>query len=141
MSKEDKLQQTINNFLDNQGSSFDELDDDSLDNLELEDTEQTEEPESSEDAAKEAPVVRFVNKVLLDCIRKGASDIHFEPYEISYRVRSRIDGILQEVARPPSAMASRLSARLKVMSKMDISERRVPQDGRIKMRLSQSRLH
>ncbi len=137
--EEDKLQQTINNFLDNQDSSFDELEDDSLDNLELEDTEQTEEPESSEDAAKEAPVVRFVNKVLLDCIRKGASDIHFEPYEKSYRVRSRIDGILQEVARPPSAMASRLSARLKVMSKMDISERRVPQDGRIKMRLSQSR--
>ncbi len=137
--EEDKLQQTINNFLDNQDSSFDELEDDSLDNLELEDTEKTEEPESSEDAAKEAPVVRFVNKVLLDCIRKGASDIHFEPYEKSYRVRSRIDGILQEVARPPSAMANRLSARLKVMSKMDISERRVPQDGRIKMRLSQSR--
>jgi len=137
--EEDKLQQTINSFLDNKSSSFDELDDDSLDNLELEDTEQIEEPDSTEDAGKEAPVVRFVNKVLLDCIRKGASDIHFEPYEKSYRVRSRIDGILQEVAKPPSAMASRLSARLKVMSKMDISERRVPQDGRIKMRLSQSR--
>ena len=139
--EEDKLQQTIDNFLDNKGSGFDNLDDDSLENLELEDPDKDQEPEdnAAQDPSQEAPIVRFINKVLLDCIRKGASDIHFEPYEKSYRVRSRIDGILQEVAKPPSALATRLSARLKVMSKMDISERRVPQDGRIKMRLSQSR--
>ena len=137
--EEDKLQQAIDSFLDNQGSGLDDLDDSGLDNLELEDTQQEEVAETSDDPTKEAPIVRFVNKVLLDCIRKGASDIHFEPYEKSYRVRSRIDGILQEVARPPSALATRLSARLKVMSKMDISERRIPQDGRIKMRLSKTR--
>ena len=137
--EEDKLKLTIDNFLENQDTGLDDLEDENLDNLELEDTEQQVEDDSSEDAAKEAPIVRFVNKVLLDCIRKGASDIHFEPYEKSYRVRSRIDGILQEVAKPPPSLATRLSARLKVMSKMDISERRVPQDGRIKMRLSQSR--
>ena len=137
--EEDKLQQAIDNFLDKQGSGLDDLEDSSLDNLELEDTEPDQIDDSSDDPTKEAPIVRFVNKVLLDCIRKGASDIHFEPYEKTYRVRSRIDGILQEVARPPSALASRLSARLKVMSKMDISERRVPQDGRIKMRLSKIR--
>ncbi|MCJ8340484.1 MAG: type IV-A pilus assembly ATPase PilB [Pseudomonadales bacterium] len=137
--EEDKLQLAIDNFLDKQGSGLDDLEDNSLDNLELEDTEPEQIDDSSEDPTKEAPIVRFVNKVLLDCIRKGASDIHFEPYEKTYRVRSRIDGILQEVARPPSALATRLSARLKVMSKMDISERRVPQDGRIKMRLSKTR--
>jgi len=137
--EEDKLQQTIDSFLDNQSAGLDDLEDDGLENLELEDTEPAEAQDSGEDAAQEAPIVRFVNKVLLDCIRKGASDIHFEPYEKSYRVRSRIDGILQEVAKPPSTLAPRISARLKVMSKMDISERRIPQDGRIKMRLSQSR--
>ncbi|HID49378.1 MAG TPA: type IV-A pilus assembly ATPase PilB, partial [Chromatiales bacterium] len=87
----------------------------------------------------DTPVVRFVNKVMLDAINKGASDIHFEPYEKSYRVRLRIDGVLREVAAPPIGMAPRLSARLKVMSRLDISERRVPQDGRIKLNLSKNR--
>ncbi|NRA20849.1 MAG: type IV-A pilus assembly ATPase PilB [Oceanospirillaceae bacterium] len=137
--EEDKLQQTIDNFLDSQGSGLDDLGDDSLENLELEEAQPADQPETSEDAAQEAPIVRFVNKILLDCIRKGASDIHFEPYEKIFRVRSRIDGILQEMARPPASLAPRIAARLKVMSKMDISERRVPQDGRIKMRLSKSR--
>jgi type IV pilus assembly protein PilB len=76
---------------------------------------------------------------MLDAINKGASDIHFEPYEKSYRVRLRIDGVLREVAAPPIGMAPRLSARLKVMSRLDISERRVPQDGRIKLNLSKNR--
>lgn len=137
--EQDKLQQTIDTFLDAQNSGIDALEDEGLENLELEDTEPTDEPESVDDPSKEAPIVRFVNKVLLDCIRKGASDIHFEPYEKTYRVRSRIDGILQEVARPPATLAPRIAARLKVMSRMDISERRVPQDGRIKMRLSKTR--
>ena len=87
----------------------------------------------------ETPVVRFVNKVLLDAIKRGASDIHVEPYEKSFRIRFRIDGVLEEVVNPPLAMAGRLTARLKVMSRMDISERRVPQDGRIKLKLSKTK--
>ncbi len=87
----------------------------------------------------ETPIVRFVNKVLIDAIKSGASDIHFEPYEKSYRVRFRTDGILTEVTRPPMTLSGRLAARLKVMSQMDISERRLPQDGRIKMKLSKKR--
>jgi type IV pilus assembly protein PilB len=84
-------------------------------------------------------VVRFVNKVLLDAIKKGASDIHFEPYEKRYRVRLRIDGVLREVTSPPVAMGPKLSARVKVMSRMDTAERRVPQDGRIKMKISKNK--
>lgn len=86
--------------------------------------------------AEEAPVVRFINKILVDAIRSSASDIHFEPYEHRYRVRFRTDGMLREVATPPVNLGQRLAARLKVMSRMDISERRVPQDGRIKLRVS-----
>ncbi len=82
------------------------------------------------------PIITFINKILLDAVRKGASDLHFEPYEKAYRIRFRIDGILTEVASPPVALASRLSARLKVMSRLDIAEKRVPQDGRIKLKLS-----
>ena len=87
----------------------------------------------------DTPVVRFVNKVLLDAIKRGASDIHVEPYEKVFRIRFRIDGILQEVSEPPLNLAGRLTARLKVMSRMDISERRVPQDGRIKLKISKTR--
>ena len=138
--EEDKLSRYIEAFLDNQGSALDDLEDSDLDNLEIDDSVPGEQEEDSgEDAANDAPIVRFVNKILLDSIKNGASDIHFEPYEKSYRIRSRIDGILQEVAKPPSNLASRLSARLKVMSQMDISERRVPQDGRIKMKISKNR--
>ena len=95
--------------------------------------------EAEDSAVDETPIVRFVNKVLLDAIRQGASDIHFEPYEKDYRVRFRTDGMLQEVVHPPRNLAPRLSARLKVMSQMDISERRVPQDGRIQLKLSKNR--
>ena len=114
------------------GAELDDLDIDGLDGNAEED------PDSSAEI-DETPIVRFVNKVLVDAIKKGASDIHFEPYEKSYRVRFRTDGILQEMARPPLNLAGRLAARLKVMSQMDISERRIPQDGRIKMRLSKNR--
>jgi type IV pilus assembly protein PilB len=93
----------------------------------------------SRDDIEDAPIVRFVNKLLLDAIRRNASDIHFEPYEKMYRIRLRIDGILKEVAQPPVQLAMKLSARLKVMSRLDIAERRVPQDGRIKMKLSKTR--
>jgi len=90
-------------------------------------------------ASEDAPIIKFVNKILLDAIHRGASDIHFEPYETSYRVRFRIDGILHDVAHPPFAMRARISARLKVMSRLDISERRLPQDGAIKLKLSKTR--
>ena len=85
---------------------------------------------------EDQPIIAFINKMLLDAIRKGASDLHFEPYEKTYRIRFRIDGILHEVASPPVALSTRLSARLKVMSRLDIAEKRVPQDGRIKLKLS-----
>ena len=98
-----------------------------------------EEDDDVRDAADDTPIVRFVNKVLLDAIKQGASDIHFEPYEKDYRVRFRTDGILREVVKPPRNLAPRLAARLKVMSQMDISERRIPQDGRIQMKLSKKR--
>ena len=89
--------------------------------------------------ADDAPVVKFVNKVLFDAIKQGASDIHFEPYEREYRVRVRADGILREVVRPPKGLSPRLAARLKVMARLDISERRAPQDGRIQLKLSKNR--
>lgn len=89
--------------------------------------------------ADDAPVVKFVNKVLFDAIKQGASDIHFEPYEREYRVRVRADGVLQEVVRPPKGLAPRLAARLKVMARLDISERRNTQDGRIQLKLSKNR--
>ncbi len=98
-----------------------------------------EQDEVARDDIEDAPVVRFVNKVLLDAIKRGASDIHFEPYEKIFRVRTRLDGVLSEVATPPVALSNKVCARLKVMSRMDIAERRVPQDGRIKMRLSKNR--
>ncbi|YCO04186.1 type IV-A pilus assembly ATPase PilB [Vibrio sp. VNB-15] len=85
----------------------------------------------------EAPVSRYINQILLDAVRKGASDIHFEPYENMYRVRLRCDGILVESQQPPSHLSRRLSARIKILSKLDIAERRLPQDGRIKLKLNQ----
>jgi len=115
-----------------------EIDDVDLEGLELEVEEKVTSTEQN-DAADETPIVRFVNKVLLDAIRGGASDIHFEPYEKMFRIRTRTDGILREVSRPPLHLAARISSRLKIMSQMDISERRLPQDGRIKMKLSRTR--
>lgn len=94
---------------------------------------------ASRDDVEDAPIVKFVNKILLDAIRKGASDIHFEPYEKFYRIRLRLDGYLKEVATPPVQLAQKLAARVKVMSRLDIAERRVPQDGRIKLKISKTR--
>ena len=119
--------------------SLGDMDGFDLENLDIEAVDEDGSGEVDAKGADEAPVVKFVNKVLLDAVRGGASDIHFEPYEKIYRVRFRTDGILQEVARPPASLGYRLAARLKVMSQMDISERRVPQDGRIKLKLSKTR--
>jgi len=94
---------------------------------------------ASRDDVEDAPIVKFVNKILLDAIRLGASDIHFEPYEKFYRIRLRLDGYLKEVATPPVQLAQKLAARVKVMSRLDIAERRVPQDGRIKLKISKTR--
>lgn len=139
----DKLSSAIDRYLnqeeDDISDSLGGLDDESLESLDIESTEDEAQKESDTSEGDEAPIVKFINKVLLDAIKSGASDIHFEPYEKSFRVRFRRDGILVEVARPPASLATRMSARLKVMSKMDISERRVPQDGRIKMRISKTR--
>ena len=96
-------------------------------------------PEFASAEVDDAPVVKFVNQVMLDCVNRGASDIHFEPYEKTYRIRMRHDGVLSEIAHPPMALAGRLAARLKVMAKLNVAERRMPQDGRIRMRLSPDR--
>ena len=115
-------------------------DDFDLDNLEVgAGDEDSAADQVTRDDVDDAPVVRFVNKVLLDGIKRGASDIHFEPYEKAFRVRMRFDGVLKEIALPPVALSPKVVARLKVMSRLDIAERRVPQDGRIKMRLSKNR--
>ena len=132
-----KLKSIISRLQDEQDGDLGDLDDD-LDDLDI-DSESESDDEDPTSGADETPVVRFVNKVLLDAINKGASDIHFEPYEKMYRVRFRVDGVLKEVAKPPLAMGPRMTARLKVMSKMDISEKRIPQDGRIKLKLSKTR--
>lgn len=111
--------------------------DEDLENLEIEGGEQEAvDPSALSKDADDAPIIRYVNKVLIDAINRGASDIHFEPYEKKYRVRYRMDGELKEIAAPPVQMGGRLAARLKVMSRLDLAERRVPQDGRIKLKLS-----
>jgi type IV pilus assembly protein PilB len=120
--------------------AFDDFDEEEgLENVDFQVEAENLEDASSDPAVDETPVVRFINKVLLDAIRKGASDIHFEPYESRYRIRYRLDGVLKNVAGPPVQMARRLSSRLKVMAGLDIAEKRVPQDGRIKMALSRSK--
>jgi type IV pilus assembly protein PilB len=134
------IEPALDRALAGSAQAFNELteDEDELDNLKFDAGEEKEEANDASSGADDAPVVRFVNKVLVDAIRKGASDIHFEPYEEEYRVRFRIDGVLVTQIRPPKRMAPRLSARLKVMANLDIAERRIPQDGRIKLNVSKS---
>ena len=134
-----KLEERITRALEAMDTSMSSLDDDDFDLENLDVTGGDEMPEEDTSDVEDAPVVRFVNKVLLDAIKRGASDVHFEPYEKIFRVRTRLDGVLSEVATPPVALSNKVCARLKVMSRMDIAERRVPQDGRIKMRLSKNR--
>ena len=110
-----------------------------LENLDIADEDDGKEPDISKSDADDAPIVRYVNKILVDAISRGASDIHFEPYEKFYRIRYRQDGELKSIAQPPISQGSRIAARVKVMSRMDLAERRVPQDGRIKLNLSKSK--
>ncbi len=139
--EEEKLSKLLDTAFD-EGEDMmpmDGLMDEDLDKLDVSAEQEDTGPEVAASEIDDTPVVRFVNKVLLDAINKKASDIHFEPYEKTFRVRLRMDGVLAEIANPPVALAPRIVARLKVMSRLDISERRVPQDGRIKMQLSKKR--
>ena len=138
----DKLENAIERYLNAEeeslGDSLGNLDDEGLEGLDVENVNE-DEISGKDPEIDEAPVVRFINKILLEAIKTGASDIHFEPYEKTYRIRFRTDGILREIQKPPVNLATRLAARLKVMSQMDISERRIPQDGRIKMKISRNK--
>ncbi len=140
--EQDKLAAMVNKALeavDTSMASFSE-DDCDLESLEVSGgDDELASDDVARDDIEDAPVVRFVNKIMLDAIKRGASDIHFEPYEKTYRVRTRLDGVLKQVASPPLALSNKVTARLKVMSRLDIAERRVPQDGRIKLRLSKNR--
>ncbi|MGE6384710.1 type IV-A pilus assembly ATPase PilB [Pseudomonas sp. NPDC078416] len=135
--EDDKLTSAIDKFFDSHSGMGDLADVDL--GLEVETVDESKESAIGGQDADDAPVVRFVNKMLMDAIRLGSSDLHFEPYEKIFRVRLRTDGILHEVAKPPIHLAGRIAARLKVMASLDISERRKPQDGRIKLRISKNR--
>lgn len=137
--EENKLAKAIDAALEAADSSFQDLLDENLESLKIESAAEDQGGAVTESEVEDAPIVRFVNKILLDAIKKGASDIHFEPYEKSFRIRFRIDGLLHEVTSPPQSLATRIIARIKVMAKLDIAERRVPQDGRIKMLLSRNK--
>jgi len=134
--EDDKLGEAIDKFFDSGTSGMEDLGEVDLDGVSIEQGGEVKEEAIAGSDADDAPVVKFVNKMLLDAIRGGSSDLHFEPYEKNYRVRFRTDGMLHEVSKPPIQLASRISARLKVMAAMDISERRKPQDGRIKLKIS-----
>ena len=140
--EDDKLQQLLDKAIEAADTSMANFTADEA-GMDLESLDIGGDEAPSEDVARDdvedAPIVRFINKVLLDAIRRGASDIHFEPYEKMYRVRLRIDGVLREISQPPVTLAGKISARLKVLSRLDIAERRVPQDGRMKMRISKTR--
>ena len=135
---DDKLQVAVDKFLSGTESSMNELVGNSDINFAVEENEEEkkEDIEALTDEAADNPVVKFVNKMLFDAISLGASDLHFEPYEKFYRVRFRVDGILKEMAQPPRAYVEKIAARIKVMSRLDVSEKRIPQDGRTKLRVS-----
>ena len=135
--EETQLNKAIEMLLNDAADSLDDMDMGNIDDIEIDDSEsRLDEAQSVDD---DAPIVKYINGILIDAVKKGASDLHFEPYEKKYRVRFRVDGILHEVASPPVNLANRFSARLKVMSKLDIAERRLPQDGRIKLKISNKR--
>lgn len=142
--EEDKMGPAIERALEQTDASLSTMmgdaEDDELDSLLTVDEDSAGEAVEDEDSeVEDAPVVRFVNKVMTDAIKKGASDLHFEPYEKFYRVRFRVDGVLEEIAKPPQQLSKKIAARIKVMSRLDVSERRVPQDGRIKLKISRNK--
>ena len=130
-----QLDNKIEQLLDATGSL--NLSDDEFQEFADLDSESQKDSMATEDEKDDAPIIVYINKILMDAIKKGASDLHFEPYEHKYRIRFRIDGILHEVASPPNTLATKLSARIKVMSRLDIAEKRKPQDGRIKLKITE----
>lgn len=138
---ERKLQQAIQRLTEPTADDFSKsISDDHISDIAVGDIDDARLQETVDtNSEDDAPIVKYINKVLLDAVRKGASDLHFEPYEKKYRIRFRIDGILYEIATPPVNLANRFSARLKVMARLDIAERRLPQDGRIKLRLAKNK--
>lgn len=138
--EDDKLDSVIDTVLRNTESMFEDLTEEiSLDTLDEETPDEKSADNDNSESTDDAPIVRYINKMLVDAIRQGASDIHFEPYEKFMRIRFRIDGMLHEVTKPPITIAGRLASRIKVMSRMDVVERRRPQDGRIKLKLSKTK--
>lgn len=137
--EDDKLGKWIDRIVEANDTSMRSLDvDDDLD-LDIQGDDQPTDSDAQSTEIDDAPVVKYLQKMLLDAINAGASDLHFEPYEKYYRIRFRIDGILKEIARPPLAIKDKLASRIKVISSMDIAEKRVPQDGRMKLVLSKTR--
>ena len=137
--EDDKLGVIVASLAEANGAAMLDMPEEDL-NLEFTDDEAlAKAEEASMPDVDDAPVVRFLQKMLMDAIRDGASDLHFEPYEKTYRIRFRTDGILREIATPPIAIKEKLASRIKVISKLDISEKRVPQDGRMKLVLSKNR--
>ena len=135
--EDDKLGKWINKIVEDSDTTLKSLGGDEDLNLDIESDEKA--PEAEQTDIDDAPVVKYIQKTLLDAINMGASDLHFEPYEKFYRIRYRIDGELREIAKPPLAIKDKIASRIKVISSMDISEKRVPQDGRMKLVLSKSR--
>jgi type IV pilus assembly protein PilB len=137
--EDDKLATAIKKFVESTDTSLKAMIDEDLD-LEFSHEEDEAAAEDQHSEADDAPVVKFIQKMLVDAINDGASDIHFEPYEKYYRVRFRVDGLLRDISQPPIALKERIASRIKVISRLDISEKRVPQDGRMKLVLSKSRV-
>jgi len=136
---EAQLSATIDSALDDSNNQMDEFADDDFDDLEMGPDEVAQDDNTNGSDADETPIVRFIQSILTTAIKAGASDIHFEPYEKVYRVRTRVDGMLHEVKTAPISTAGRISARLKVLSRLNIAERRVPQDGRMRLKLSKTK--
>ncbi|MCH7370099.1 PilB family type IVa pilus assembly ATPase TapB [Aeromonas sp. MR16] len=138
--EESKLTTAIGKLMESEQDALgmDDIDESEISELEVSD-EGSRLDESVNTADDDAPIVKYINKIMMDAIKRGASDLHFEPYETKYRIRFRVDGILHEVATPPVNLANRFAARLKVMARLDIAERRLPQDGRIKLKISRSK--
>ena len=134
-----KLAPIVQRLSETAETKLNELAGDELDFGLAEETEETGVAEAGTGEVDDAPVVRFIQKILLDAINEGASDIHFEPYEKYYRIRLRTDGVLREIAQPPLVIKEKIASRIKVISRLDISEKRVPQDGRMKLVLSKTR--
>lgn len=135
VTSESDIKAALDKYYDQSASLLDVMDDMDLDDLEVVDTEDDVDVLSLEKSTEDAPVVKLVNLILMDAIKKKASDIHIEPYEKLFRVRYRIDGVLYEVMKPPMKLKNAITSRIKIMADLDIAERRLPQDGRIKIKL------